>query len=1393
VKAYIILFGDPMRSQTKQDKNRLCQDVVSIITLILGVVGFLPSVMAQVEVDDTLGAEQSRITNRSSTDLDISGGATRSENLFHSFLRFTVAPGVSIYFLNSNGARNIITRVTGGEPSNIFGTLGVTGGDANLFLMNPSGILFGSGARLDLQGSFLGTTANAFQFGNQGVFSASNPAPVGALTVSPSALLFNQANLGSIQSQPSAELQVSSGASLTLVGGDILLDNASLLAPGGRIELAGFTNTGVINLIKNGNMFRLDVPGDVQRSNIWISRNSSLNVRANGNGEISINAQNLRIEEASKLQAGIEDGQFSTQDMGNIIINTTGNIFIDGTDSEISNRNYGTNNRNRLGGDINLRSESLSITNGAQISVDLFGSGRAGNINAFISGSVYLDGVGESTNGFRQSSGIFGLVRPTGEGTGGNIFLNADSLSLRNGASLYTSTQRERRPAQPTNAGNILISANDIRLDGVGKDNFPSSIYSSVGDNSNRGRYGNAGRVDIQGQSLSITNGARLDTSTYGQGDAGQIDLNISNQVSLDGINEEFRNNADTYRAPIGIYNISSGIFNRVDTGATGNSGSVDLDTGSLLISRGAVISTRTDGRGNAGDIRINISGNASFDGIAAQSDPSLGRDRLGRSIVQSSGVFSYIGQSGQGDGGEIDLTARSLQLTDGATIYTSTRREGNLERSLNAGDVLIQADTITLNGIGRDGFPSSIYSSIGDEFIGYTPFGNSGDITLTGRSQRNVQSISITDGARVNVGTYGTGDAGNIDILANSISLNQNSNLSSTVVEGAVGNGGNITLQANSLMLNDNSTIAARTDGQGNAGNITIRDANIIDLSNNSDITASTDGQGAAGNITIHSIGTVSLNSHSEISSAVEQGGSGNGGNIRLNTRILELDASTITASTEGTGNAGNINVRSANRINLNNRSEISSAVEQGGSRNGGNIRLNTRILELDASTIAASTEGMGNAGNINVRSANRINLNNRSEISSAVEQGGSRNGGNIRFNIRTLELDASRITARTNGQGRAGNITINRADMISLDRDSALTTAVGNMGRGRGGDITINRADSLNLANRSNITARSSGDGRSGDINIHRLNSIDIDRNSSITTATSESGSGRGGDINIDTRNLDLDRSTITAQSQRINESDDSEVNRAGNITVNSNEQLNANDSSIQTRAPRSTGGSININRDLYPVGRVLLNGNSDIVTDSERNGGSIYITGNPVIARDDSDIRTRSTSANGGSIDLGNSRAFYEGGLQENVPGDPNNNDRVNFNTEGALNTGTINQPDTSVLLNSLATLEDSLVNPDSLLTNSCIARTRQNRDREGSFIVTGSGGFPTHPGEVPVSPYPTGEVRSLSAVSSATASTPTPRAWKPGDPIVEPQDIRHTSNNRRIASHECSEGG
>ncbi len=128
---------------------------------------------AQITPDTTLGSESSTVTSTGSVD-QINGGAARGANLFHSFGEFNVESGRAAVFTNPAGIENILTRVTGGNPSNIFGTLGVSGGNANLFLINPNGIIFGLNARLDVGESFVGTTANAIKLTNGGTFSANS-------------------------------------------------------------------------------------------------------------------------------------------------------------------------------------------------------------------------------------------------------------------------------------------------------------------------------------------------------------------------------------------------------------------------------------------------------------------------------------------------------------------------------------------------------------------------------------------------------------------------------------------------------------------------------------------------------------------------------------------------------------------------------------------------------------------------------------------------------------------------------------------------------------------------------------------------------------------------------------------------------------------------------------------------------------------------------------------------------------------------------------------------------------------------------------------------------------------------------------------------------------------
>ncbi len=215
--------------------NRYVAVLTAYFSLRLGVQGAI----AQITPDDTLGIESSILTpdvslNGQVVDL-IQGGAVRGDNLFHSFLDFNVDLGKSVYFDNPAATQAIFSRVTGNDVSKIFGTLGVAG-SADLFLLNPNGILFGENASLDIAGSFLATTADAFQFDNGLSFSATNPqtAPLLTVNVQPGLQFGNNppstiTNLGQLQTGEHLTLaaenlnlqgQLQAGENLTLKAQD---------------------------------------------------------------------------------------------------------------------------------------------------------------------------------------------------------------------------------------------------------------------------------------------------------------------------------------------------------------------------------------------------------------------------------------------------------------------------------------------------------------------------------------------------------------------------------------------------------------------------------------------------------------------------------------------------------------------------------------------------------------------------------------------------------------------------------------------------------------------------------------------------------------------------------------------------------------------------------------------------------------------------------------------------------------------------------------------------------------------------------------------------------------------------------------------------------------------
>ena len=267
---------------------------LSCLTLSQGI--FLQTATAQVTPDGTTNTT----VDVSGNDFTINQGDRAGGNLFHSFGEFSVSNGGSAFFNNAADIVNIFSRVTGGSISNIDGLLRANG-SANLFLLNPAGIIFGENARLDIGGSFFGTTADSILF-EDGEFSATdldNPplltinAPIGLNFRDNPGAIVNRAGFTELENGNNiqeAGLEVNRGKAITFVGGNINLENGRLTAPGGRIELGGLAEAGTIELNED---LSLNFSGQLTRADVSLNGFAEIDVTSGGGGDISIFANNI--------------------------------------------------------------------------------------------------------------------------------------------------------------------------------------------------------------------------------------------------------------------------------------------------------------------------------------------------------------------------------------------------------------------------------------------------------------------------------------------------------------------------------------------------------------------------------------------------------------------------------------------------------------------------------------------------------------------------------------------------------------------------------------------------------------------------------------------------------------------------------------------------------------------------------------------------------------------------------------------------------------------------------------------------------------------------------------------------------------------------------------------
>ncbi|MBD2059439.1 S-layer family protein [Oculatella sp. FACHB-28] len=680
---------------------------------------------------------ETRIERLTPTVDQVRGGTRQGQNVFHSFEEFNIPENRSLYFENLSGVRNILSRVTGSDPSDIEGTLGVGEpgnlGNANLYLINPNGIIFGPNARLDVNGSFVATTANAMELGRRGLFSASQPETSSLLNVTPTAFLFNQ-----IANQPlnsitvNGELTVPTNQSILLVGGNpfpsdtasgrVLFNDGLLKAPAGRVDVAAVAEPGRVGLdIQSGLLF-LRFPDSLARSPITLINGSEIDVREAPGGAIAIYAGDFNLLNTSFLQGGIAQNAGVVRGRaGDIVVNASGRVFLN-QGSAIGNSilqgstgwagdiivtannlhldgsapNGGlTRIVSRLrpgssanpaaegrGGDILVSvSDRVLLTNGAAISTTTDGIGDAGDIQ--VRGDrIHFDGQTENfvfdpevpEERFRSESAVFSAVR--GQGDGGQVQLEARSIRFTNGGGVNTSTLGEG------DAGSVTVIADDIVLQGVGADSqfrF-SGIYSRAETNAEGG--GGGGVIRIQTGSLSILEGATITAATLSEGDAGKLFVTADRFIRVSGVN------ADGSQSQLNF-----------NTSTAGDAGELEINTPRLMVLDGANVSALTSGAGRGGILEVDASESIVVDGRGSR----LSFDTLGsgdaRGIrletenlrVQNQGIVTVSnGQNGTGNPGNLTVFARTITLQDQGSLRTETR-------SGSGGNIDLNVEELTL------------------------------------------------------------------------------------------------------------------------------------------------------------------------------------------------------------------------------------------------------------------------------------------------------------------------------------------------------------------------------------------------------------------------------------------------------------------------------------------------------------------------------------------------------------------------------------------------------------------------------------------------------------------------------------------------------------------------
>ncbi len=676
---------------------------------------------SQIAPDNTLGAESSTVTPAASDSTvdEIQGGAIRGTNLFHSFREFNVSEGRSAYFLSPNAnIQNILARVTGGNPSEILGTLGTSGvSSPNLFLINPNGIIFGQNASLNVGGSFVASTGSSLKFADGTEFSATEPQTTPLLTVSvPIGLQFGQ-DVGRIVNQSVAVdsddntvgLQVPPQKTLALVGGDVVLEGSNLTAESGRIELGSVAGSSLANLTPTAQGWTLGYQGVENFRNIQLSQGAYVDASGEGGGDIQVQGRRVTLTDGSSIQAVTEGSRSG----GVLTVNASeslemiGSITI-GDDRYFSNLQTGTEG-NGAASDLRINTRTLILQDEAFVLTNNLGTGKGGDLDVTASESVELS----------SDSLIFNQT--TGASVAGNLKITTKRLIVGDGAQVSASNFGQEQ------GGELRVNAADsVNIFGVGSNGFSSGLFTRTVGGGNGGNIivdtnafriadgavvdarttaaGNGGNITVNANTFEAVNGGQVLASAFigSSGLAGNININTTDSIKISGslpnsVQRLIRVGSTTVLENDDPPN--SGVF--VNSQGSGNAGNLDVKAASLRLENGGKL-TATSASGEGGNISLSnqdlllLSGNSEIS-TNAQGIGNGGNINIDTDLLAATENSKISANAVQGRGGNIRITTQGLFRSPNSQITASSDRGINGIVEINRPDIDPTAELVTL------------------------------------------------------------------------------------------------------------------------------------------------------------------------------------------------------------------------------------------------------------------------------------------------------------------------------------------------------------------------------------------------------------------------------------------------------------------------------------------------------------------------------------------------------------------------------------------------------------------------------------------------------------------------------------------------------------------------